>query len=380
MFEHVRTFKLHLKRVHATCLMDYVIKHDYNGLYPLCACGCGERVTWRNDAYFQRLVLGHYTNELREQVSARRLGAKASETTRRRQSDALYNFYASVEGQAVVASRAQKLREWTQTDEGKQSAIDRGQRLREFNATPEGKAIRERAGKKFSELRRTSPELWPIVRLSRETRTCPICDNEFELTVTPKKKLPRVCCSRSCAAVNRTQPRFPQQCLGCNTVMMLTQRLLGVRQFCNRACARGSELFREAMSASMVEQHLTGKRNVASLNHVCGFFMSAKCDAPVWYRSSYELRYIEVLNADDAVIGFLSEPISIPYVFEGRHRHYIPDFITFDVDGKMTLVEVKPKKLVSLPVNIAKFVAAQEWCASNNVQFAVMTEIELDIR
>lgn len=36
--------KQHISKVHNMCLEDYLIKHEYGGNPPLCACGCGEPV------------------------------------------------------------------------------------------------------------------------------------------------------------------------------------------------------------------------------------------------------------------------------------------------------------------------------------------------
>lgn len=90
-------------------------------------------------------------------------------------------------------------------------------------------------------------------------------------------------------------------------------------------------------------------------------------------KSSYETRYARMLEADKDVVKFIYEPCAIPYEFEGVTLYYIPDFLVEYVNDKMVLVEVKPRKLLSLPKNQAK-IAAGVQC---RLDFKVVTEDDL---
>lgn len=48
----------HVKSVHNMSWVDYVIKHEYNGVYPLCSCGCGTQLELKKGG-FPKYVKGH---------------------------------------------------------------------------------------------------------------------------------------------------------------------------------------------------------------------------------------------------------------------------------------------------------------------------------
>lgn len=104
-----------------------------------------------------------------------------------------------------------------------------------------------------------------------------------------------------------------------------------------------------------------------------GEVYAAKADRVIPYRSSWELRAIEMLEADPEVVSFEFEPIRIPYYYGFRNdgslqrRYYIPDFLVLYRDGRRVLVEVKPVCHVTAAVNVAKFSAAHEYCLSEGI-------------
>jgi hypothetical protein len=98
------------------------------------------------------------------------------------------------------------------------------------------------------------------------------------------------------------------------------------------------------------------------------------------FRSSWELQYFKYLDACPQVVSFSSEGLRIPYVSNvrtGKLRNYIPDLLVTYADGSRSLIEIKPKKRLSLPKNVKKFFAAREWCLRNGCSFVLITEIEL---
>ncbi len=90
-------------------------------------------------------------------------------------------------------------------------------------------------------------------------------------------------------------------------------------------------------------------------------------------KSSYETRYALQLEADPEVVGFVYEPLRIPYEWDGCVRYYLPDFLVRYKDGREILVEVKPLKLVDLPKNRAKIDAGHGF----RFDFVVVTEDDL---
>jgi hypothetical protein len=116
---------------------------------------------------------------------------------------------------------------------------------------------------------------------------------------------------------------------------------------------------------------------------------------PLYYRSSWELTYFQVLDSNPAVIQWASESIKIPYLhpFTGKYANYIPDlliiYLNKDLQQIAELIEIKPLRetlqeyaktkndLINLTINKVKWQAAQEFCQMKGLKFRVMTEEQL---
>lgn len=113
------------------------------------------------------------------------------------------------------------------------------------------------------------------------------------------------------------------------------------------------------------------------------------------YMSSYELYMHEFLDNNENVIQWSSEEIVIPYVkpTDGRIHRYFPDYwVKFlNKRGEIVeeIIEIKPYSQTRAPrrthkhylyeqvtaeINKAKWMAAQAWCAKNNMTFRIVTE------
>ena len=110
-----------------------------------------------------------------------------------------------------------------------------------------------------------------------------------------------------------------------------------------------------------------------------GVFFSAKNQAYLYYRSSYELVAFKKLEVNDCVARYESEAVQIKYEFEGRQRTYIPDIKVYYTDGSWDLAEVKPKDLVNTLMNQAKFAAADDFCSQRGAFFNVWSESYLGL-
>ncbi len=122
------------------------------------------------------------------------------------------------------------------------------------------------------------------------------------------------------------------------------------------------------------------------------------------YRSGWELKLMQRMDADPNVIWWQSEETIIPYrsPVDNRIHRYFVDITarcrTSDGRTKTFLIEVKPasqcqpppimegkktKKYVSevmrWGVNSAKWKAAREYCKDHGYEFIIMTEKELGI-
>lgn len=112
--------------------------YEHGGDVPKCACGCGQEVAWRGNK-FNRLVLGHYTDEMKKAVSGWRTGSKLSDEDREKFSKSRKEYFSSEKGKQVAADRAQKLREFHRTEEGEKWRRDQSARMKSLHASEEGK-------------------------------------------------------------------------------------------------------------------------------------------------------------------------------------------------------------------------------------------------
>ncbi len=135
-----------------------------------------------------------------------------------------------------------------------------------------------------------------------------------------------------------------------------------------------SREFRKRISHIITQKILRGEIRL-NVNSKQGYHVSPKAGR-VYYRSSYELAYYKMLDRDGDVISYTTEPFSIPYVFEGKEKNYVPDILVVRKQS-IELIEVKPQKLVELPVNQSKAEAAEEYCEDKDIDYKIITEKEL---
>ena len=113
-----------------------------------------------------------------------------------------------------------------------------------------------------------------------------------------------------------------------------------------------------------------------------GIYVSTKTGQQCKYRSGWELKYMEWLDAHAAVKSFGYEVVKIPYVSNlktKKLRTYYPDFLIEFNDGSLLLVEIKPSKKLVQAIVRKKLAAAEEWCSAHGATFQVITEHELKV-
>lgn len=124
------------------------------------------------------------------------------------------------------------------------------------------------------------------------------------------------------------------------------------------------------------------------------------------YRSSYELKLFNRLDADPNVEWWQSEELNIPYrcKTDGRVHRYFPDVVFKRNDGKTIMIEIKPhyqtvepnaskaltktgkprkaylNEVMTYAKNTSKWKAAEEYCLDRGWEFLIMTEYELGIK
>jgi hypothetical protein len=113
-----------------------------------------------------------------------------------------------------------------------------------------------------------------------------------------------------------------------------------------------------------------------------------------YFRSSWELKFMQFLDKHPSVIGWSSESHRIPYIhpFTGKSTTYVPDFFIIYEDKrgvqKAEMIEVKPSSQITgnakrpydraqAAVNDAKWKMARQWCSQQNIGFRIITEQEI---
>ena len=117
------------------------------------------------------------------------------------------------------------------------------------------------------------------------------------------------------------------------------------------------------------------------------------------YRSSWELKYLRMIDTDPNVVACSSEEVIIPYRdYNGKLRRYFMDFYVKYADGREILVEIKPyiqtiapvpgkkkrktlmREALTYGINQLKWEAARKYAAKKGWEFVILTENQLGIK
>lgn len=101
-----------------------------------------------------------------------------------------------------------------------------------------------------------------------------------------------------------------------------------------------------------------------------------------YFESSLERDFLILLEYDEDVVDFVTQPLTIDYVNEGQQRRYTPDVMVYYKDEprrQPSLCEIKYSgELVEKADELKrKFDAANEYSLLNGYQFRVFTEKEI---
>ena len=121
-----------------------------------------------------------------------------------------------------------------------------------------------------------------------------------------------------------------------------------------------------------------GKAKTKKPNYRDGDYHSVKMNTTFHYRSGYEEQVYNCLDSLVEVHAFAAEPFKIPYIFKGETHEYTPDILVSFMDGRKEVWEVKPANQTNLPVNKAKWAAAECACTLRGWKFLVITEQSID--
>jgi len=94
-------------------------------------------------------------------------------------------------------------------------------------------------------------------------------------------------------------------------------------------------------------------------------------------RSLWEKRAAQLLDEDSAVASFQYEPLGVPYVWEGKKRHTLPDFLVTMTDDSMVMIDVKPRGYTYNDKERAKAAACSVYCEQRGWRYEVWDERRL---
>lgn len=105
-----------------------------------------------------------------------------------------------------------------------------------------------------------------------------------------------------------------------------------------------------------------------------GKFPSRKVGQMIYWESLLERDYIRILEFDPEVKYFESQPLVIPYLYQGRRHEYFPDFKVITRADKIKLVEVKPNEFLQKDENRIKYNVGIQYCEQMGWTYHVATE------
>ena len=115
-------------------------------------------------------------------------------------------------------------------------------------------------------------------------------------------------------------------------------------------------------------------------HHVKGVHRSSKIPSGEgFFRSSYEKKAFMMLDADDSVVSYEVERITVDYLnpVKNTMASYVIDILVRLTDGSSKLVEVKPENWLLDPVVQAKIEAGRIKASEMGMPFEIWTEMRL---
>lgn len=119
------------------------------------------------------------------------------------------------------------------------------------------------------------------------------------------------------------------------------------------------------------------KKSTRKPNFKSGTFLSKKSGKEFKYRSGMEKDFFNLLENDQDVASFVSEPFKVPYYHAGKWHDYTPDIRIDYVNGDTEIWEVKPANQTHYEQNKAKWVAMNNYAQNMGWEFVVQTEVGL---
>lgn len=229
--------------------------------------------------------------------------------------------------------------------------------------------------------------------------SCKVCDKQFPLLLRPNQFLNRKhrqTCSKECqhsrTLSSETKLKISlkltgkpgrlgiptkkgityadKKCESCHEIFKIVA--WKKTKFCSKTCLKKFQSY----SHCGTKNPMYGKVPTHH-NYQGGYFYSIKNNCNIHYRSSYELKALNILENDSLVLSFEYESIRIPY--NNNTRTTIPDFIVKYIDC-IKMIEIKCNGLLNKYNNPVKIRAMKKYCKKNSIIFEIWTELALGIK
>jgi hypothetical protein len=92
-----------------------------------------------------------------------------------------------------------------------------------------------------------------------------------------------------------------------------------------------------------------------------GVFFSTKMGRNVQFESALEYRFLQFLERLPEVDAYQEQPLAVPYTLGARQRTYYPD-VCLLMEGRVVMVEIKPRAHFALRDNLVKWASLREYC------------------
>lgn len=220
---------------------------------------------------------------------------------------------------------------------------------------------------------------------SKIHKKCMWCKEDFETT---KYYSYTNCCSVDCANLlrrNGEDKNLNINCKQCNkqfTVSYKRRKQL----YCNLKCAKQNS-WNEGLTKndndilrkiSEVNSHKMSLRVINKKHAITGKYIHHTSDKLIskkmLCRSTYEKKYVDIMDSDEQIECYYYECIRIPYTVNGMQKWYIPDFFIKYTNGTYAIAEVKPSSMIKYGYNQNKFFAAYVYAFINNINYLIITE------
>lgn len=128
----------------------------------------------------------------------------------------------------------------------------------------------------------------------------------------------------------------------------------------------GALVKKKKKSGKYTHVYYNRKDSNNNLKYITGEFYSTKNKKHMKYRSSYELRFFDLLEANIEVAKYDSECFSLQYInMQGNRKNYIPDLMIVYIDGRVEICEIKPKAMLANGDVLRKAAACRQFIVMN---------------